>query len=57
VGDARWDVLAAVAAGMVPVAVRTGATDADDLRDAGAAIVVSTLTDLHALLRDAGVTT
>ncbi|MFN8520244.1 MAG: HAD family phosphatase [Chloroflexota bacterium] len=57
VGDARWDMLAAVAAGMVPVAVLTGATDTDDLRAAGAALVVATLVDLHALLRDAGITT
>jgi HAD superfamily hydrolase (TIGR01509 family) len=53
VGDARWDMLAAVAAGMVPVAVLTGATSADDLRDAGAAVVVPTLGDLLPLIRDA----
>lgn len=56
VGDARWDMLAAVSAGMVPVAVLTGATGEHDLREAGAAIVVGTLADLHALLRDAGIT-
>jgi beta-phosphoglucomutase-like phosphatase (HAD superfamily) len=56
VGDARWDMLAAVAADMVPVGVLTGATDADGLRDAGAAVVVTTLADLHVLLRDAGIT-
>lgn len=53
VGDARWDMLAAVAAGMVPVAVLTGATAADALREAGAAIVVATLGELLELLRDA----
>ena len=53
VGDARWDMLAAVAAGMVPVAVLTGATGADDLREAGAAIVVATLADLLEVLQDA----
>ena len=57
VGDARWDVLAAVSAGMVPVAVLTGATEADDLRDAGAEIVVPTLTELLLMLRDAGLGT
>jgi beta-phosphoglucomutase-like phosphatase (HAD superfamily) len=54
VGDSRWDMLAAVSAGMVPVAVLTGATGADDLRDAGADIVVPTLAELLPLLRDAG---
>jgi phosphoglycolate phosphatase-like HAD superfamily hydrolase len=56
VGDARWDMLAAVSAGMVPVAVLSGATGSDDLRDAGAALVVATLEDLLSLLRDAGIT-
>lgn len=54
VGDARWDVLAAVHAGMVPVAVLTGATPADDLREAGAVIVVPTLRELLPIIRDAG---
>ncbi len=52
VGDARWDMLAAVAAGMTPVAVLTGATGSDDLRAAGAAIVVATLTQLLGMLQD-----
>lgn len=56
VGDARWDMLAAVSAGMVPVAVLTGATGASDLRHAGAVIVVATLAELHAQLRDARIT-
>jgi phosphoglycolate phosphatase-like HAD superfamily hydrolase len=45
--------LAAVAAGMVPVAVLTGATGPDAMREAGAAIVVATLADLLEVLRDA----
>jgi HAD superfamily hydrolase (TIGR01509 family) len=53
-GDARWDMLAAVAAGMAPIGVLTGATGADDLRDAGAVMVVRTLGDLLPVLRDAG---
>lgn len=55
VGDARWDMLAAVSAGMVPVAVLTGATAAADLRHTGAVLVVDTLGDLLGLLRDTGV--
>jgi len=54
VGDARWDMLAAVSAGMVPVGVLTGATSAEDLRDAGAMMVVPTLADLLPVMRDAG---
>jgi phosphoglycolate phosphatase-like HAD superfamily hydrolase len=53
VGDARWDMQAAVAAGMLPVAVLTGATGSDELRAAGAAVVVATLGELLELLRDA----
>ncbi len=53
VGDARWDMQAAVAAGMVPVGVLTGATGADALREAGAAIVVPTLAALLELVLDA----
>lgn len=53
VGDARWDMQAAVAAGMVPVGVRTGATGADALRESGAIFVVATLTELLELVRDA----
>jgi HAD superfamily hydrolase (TIGR01509 family) len=43
VGDARWDMLAAVAAGMRPIGVTTGAASADDLRAAGAMWVVERL--------------
>lgn len=53
VGDARWDMQAAVAAGMVPLAVLTGATAADDLREAGAIVVIGTLAELPELIRDA----
>lgn len=47
VGDATWDMQAAVAAEMVPIAVTAGsAVDARQLRAAGAATVVGILTDL-----------
>ncbi len=51
VGDSRWDVLAAVAAGMIPVGVVTGAASATDLRAAGAVAVVDRLDDLIGHLR------
>ncbi|HTS15891.1 MAG TPA: HAD family phosphatase [Candidatus Sulfotelmatobacter sp.] len=54
VGDARWDMLAAVAAGMVPLAVTSGAADARSLRRAGAAAVVPDLTPITADLRRRG---
>lgn len=47
VGDATWDMLAASAAGMVPVAVTSGAADAVALRAAGARWVVASLADLR----------
>jgi HAD superfamily hydrolase (TIGR01509 family) len=51
VGDATWDMRAAVAAGMTAVGVLAGsAVDADALREAGAAIVLGTLEELPALL-------
>ena len=44
VGDAVWDMQAAVAAGMTPVAVLAGsAVDEDALRASGAAVVVENL--------------
>ena len=43
VGDATWDMRAAVAAGMPAIGVTTGAVDADALREAGARLVVETL--------------
>jgi HAD superfamily hydrolase (TIGR01509 family) len=46
VGDATWDMLAAVAAGMVAIGVTTGAVGAAALRDAGATAVVASLAEL-----------
>ena len=46
VGDARWDMLAAVAAGMWPVGVTTGAASVEDLREAGAMAIVERLDQL-----------
>ena len=51
VGDSTWDMTAAVAAGMHPVAVTAGAAvSADALRDAGAAWVVDRVDRLLARL-------
>lgn len=47
VGDATWDMVSAVAAGMIAVGVTAGsATDAATLRGAGAAAVVETLDEI-----------
>jgi phosphoglycolate phosphatase len=47
VGDSTWDVLAAVAAGMVAIGVTAGAAvDAETLKAAGADLVVGGLDDL-----------
>ena len=47
VGDSTWDMRAAVAAGMVPIGVLAGAAvDERALRDAGASVVLATLSDL-----------
>ena len=46
VGDATWDMLAAVAAGMVAIGITTGAVGAAALRDAGATAVVASLAEL-----------
>jgi N-acetyl-D-muramate 6-phosphate phosphatase len=47
IGDATWDMVAAVAAGMIPIGVTAGAAmDDGALRGAGAAAVVGTLLDL-----------
>ena len=52
VGDATWDVAAAVAAAMLPIAVTAGsAVSAEVLRGAGAVLVVETLTELVPRLR------
>ena len=47
VGDATWDMVAAVAAAMIPIGVTAGAAvDEIALRGAGAAVVVGSLLDL-----------
>jgi HAD superfamily hydrolase (TIGR01509 family) len=46
VGDATWDMLAAVAAGMPAIGVTTGAVDAATLFAAGAVRVVASLAEL-----------
>jgi beta-phosphoglucomutase-like phosphatase (HAD superfamily) len=47
VGDSTWDMRASVAAGMPAIGVTAGsAVSADDLRGAGAALVIATLADL-----------
>jgi HAD superfamily hydrolase (TIGR01509 family) len=46
VGDSTWDMRAAVAAGMVPVGVTTGAVDAKALRAAGAHLTLGALLEL-----------
>jgi N-acetyl-D-muramate 6-phosphate phosphatase len=47
VGDATWDMVAAVAAGMVPIAVTAGsAVDEAALHGAGAAAIVTELSEL-----------
>jgi HAD superfamily hydrolase (TIGR01509 family) len=53
VGDATWDMVAAVAAAMIPIGVTAGAAvDAVALRGAGAAVVVDTLNELARAVRD-----
>jgi HAD superfamily hydrolase (TIGR01509 family) len=48
VGDSTWDMRAAVAAGMRPIAVMAGAAvDAETLRAAGASVVLPTLRELE----------
>lgn len=47
VGDATWDMVAAVAAGMIPIGVTAGAAvDDGALHGAGAAVVIGTLLEL-----------
>ena len=54
VGDSTWDVRAAVAAGMTPVGVSIGsAVGADQLLEAGAAVVLPTLAALAEVLAEA----
>jgi HAD superfamily hydrolase (TIGR01509 family) len=54
VGDSTWDMVAAVAAGMIPIGVTAGAAvDEKALSGAGAATVVRTLADIAEALRTA----
>jgi len=47
VGDATWDIAAAIAAGMIPIGVTAGsAASPEVLRGAGAALVVGSLAEL-----------
>jgi len=47
VGDATWDIAAAIAAGMIPIGVTAGsAASSEVLRGAGAALVVGSLAEL-----------
>lgn len=50
VGDTIYDVRAALDAGAMPVAVATGHASRQELRDAGAAVVLDDLTDTAAAL-------
>jgi phosphoglycolate phosphatase-like HAD superfamily hydrolase len=54
VGDSRWDMMAAVAAGMVAVGIPTGATSETDLLGSGATLTFSDLGRLHAAISSAG---
>jgi HAD superfamily hydrolase (TIGR01509 family) len=54
VGDATWDMRAAVAAGMPAIGVTAGAAvEADALREAGASAVCSSLVEVGALVEEA----
>ena len=50
VGDATWDMQAAAAAGMIGIAVRTGAATRQRLELAGASRVVTDLVEVAELL-------
>jgi HAD superfamily hydrolase (TIGR01509 family) len=54
VGDATWDMAAAVSAVMIPIGIATGAVDAAALRGSGAAVALDTLEPLLAELRRRG---
>ena len=54
IGDSTWDMVSAVAAGMIPIGVTAGAAvDRRALEGAGAAVVVESLLDIAAALRPA----
>ena len=51
IGDSTWDMVSAVAAGMIAIGVEAGsAVGRESLREAGAAVVVPTLLELAAAL-------
>jgi HAD superfamily hydrolase (TIGR01509 family) len=53
IGDSTWDMVAAVAAGMIPIGVTAGAAvDDAALRGAGAAVVVESLVEIAKALKD-----
>ena len=55
IGDSTWDMVAAVAAGMIPIGVTAGAAvPRDALEGAGAAVVVESLTEIAEALRTRG---
>jgi len=54
VGDAKWDMLAAVAAGMTAIGVLTGATSAEILAESGATAIFADLQALHERLAGTG---
>lgn len=52
VGDSKWDMRAAIAGGLIAIGVTAGsAVTAEELREAGATLVVPALGDLAELLR------
>ena len=54
IGDSTWDMVSAVAAGMIPIGVTAGAAvDRRSLEGAGAAVVVEGLLDIATALRPA----
>jgi HAD superfamily hydrolase (TIGR01509 family) len=54
VGDSKWDMMAGVRAGMIAVAVTTGATTVRTLIEAGASVALPVLEVLHGELRRRG---
>ena len=50
VGDSRWDMVASKAAGMRAIAVLTGATTEDELRESGADVIYPTLREFMAAI-------
>ncbi|MDP2711017.1 MAG: HAD family hydrolase [Solirubrobacteraceae bacterium] len=52
VGDSTWDVIAAAKLELPTICVRTGGFGADELREAGAAIVLDSIAELRERLSD-----